>query len=558
MYERIDGGRLIARSLAAHGTRRVFALHGGHIDPILYGLDNEGIEIFDTRHEQGAALMAEGWGLATAETGVCAVTAGPGFTNALTGVANAAMNRSPMLLLAGRRPASQSDVWTLQDLPQLPMVEPITRWSRSITDGSRAGEYVRTALAEARGAPPGPVYVDVPADVLSRQVSPDVLDGLAPPVCATDPAPDSQVVEQVASRLAAAERPLILAGSGAHWSRAGSAISLLASTFGVPVMTVNAGRGSVADDDPWCVGSAGPMASALPVAATGADLVLCLGVRLGYILLNGLLFGATPLIRVDTDRAELSRNAPGAVEVVADVRSFCESVVKCGANAVPQDRAGWLDQLQEAARVARAGFDELETGPDGGIHPAAVIRAMIDVGGSRASFVTDGGDTMVWGMCRFPAQGPGHLLGTSSYFGALGVGVPYAIAAKLARPDDPCLLWVGDGAFGFNAIEFDTAVRHGIPIVAVVANNGIWAMSRHAQGIQYGYDHLVASELGDRPYERMVVALGGHGERVDRLDDLRPALERALASGLPACVNVAVDPGVVSPATQMMASTGLS
>lgn len=558
MYERIDAGRLMARSLRDHGVARVFGLHGGHIDPLLYGLVNEGIDILDTRHEQGAALMAEGWGLATGETGVCAVTAGPGFTNSLTGLANGAMNRSPMLVLAGRRPTSQSDVWTLQDLPQLPMVEPVTRWARSIADGARAGEYVRTALAEARGAPPGPVYLDVPADVLSRPVPDGALDRLAPPVAASDPAPDSTTVEQVAARLAAAERPLIVAGSGAHWSGAGPAIARLAATFGVPVLTVNAGRGCVADDDPWCVGGASPMASAFPAAATGADLVLCLGVRLGYVLLNGLVFGSTPLIRVDTDRAELARNAPGSVEVVADVRAFCEAVATCGTRSEPVAPTDWLGQLVEARRVARAGFDDLEVGPEGRIHPAAAIRAMVEVGGDRATFVTDGGDTMVWGMCRFPAHGPGRLLGTSSYFGALGVGIPYALAAKLARPDDPCLLWVGDGAFGFNAIEFDTAVRHSIPIVAVVADNASWAMSRHGQGLQFGYDQLVASELGDRPYERVVEALGGHGERVERIDDLRPALERALASGLPACVNVAVDPGVVSPATQMMASVGLS
>jgi len=555
MYERIDGGRLIGRSLVDHGVRRVFALQGGHIDPILYGLELEGIPIVDTRHEQAAALMAEGWALATGETGVSVVTAGPGFTNSLTGVANAYMNGTPMVLLAGRRPEAHADMWTLQDLNQLDIVKPMTQWARSVADGRRTAEYVRSAFAEARNGRPGPVYLDVPADVLSRSVDEKALDGLLPPVAASAVAPDPAVAERVAELLETSERPLVIAGSGAHWSGAGESISLLASTYGVPVFTVNAGRGVVADSDPWCLGAG--MSGNFMSAALGADLVICLGVRTGFVLLNGSIFANAQLVRVDVDRGELARNAAGSIEVLSDVRELCDALVKCSRGGVTDARAAWLGQLREANRAAVEAADSMERGPRGGIHPAAAVRTIAEVAGENATYVTDGGDCMVWGMSRLPANGPGRLLCTSSYFGALGVGVPYAIAAKLAHPDEPCVLWTGDGAFGFNAIEFDTAVRHDIPFVAVVANNGTWGMSLHGQGLQHGYDQLVATEIGDRPYERMVEALGGYGERVEQLDDLAPAIDRAIQTNKPACVNVLIDPDVYSPVTQAMASMGI-
>lgn len=556
MYERIDGGRLIGRALANHGVRKVFALQGGHIDPILYGCELEGLPIVDTRHEQGAALMAEGWALATGETGVCAVTAGPGLTNSVTGIANAYMNGSPMVLLAGRRPEAHADTWPLQDLNQLKVVEPITRWARSVSDGRRAGEYVRSAFAEARNGRPGPVYLDVPVDALARPVDESAVGGLLPPVAASAMAPDPAVAERVAKLLETSERPLIIAGSGAHWSGAGDSISLLASTFGVPVYTVNAGRGVVPDSDPWCLGAG--MSGSFMSAAMGADVVVCLGVRTGFVLLNGAIFANAQLVRVDVDRGELARNAAGSIEVLSDVRELCDALVKCSSSGISDARTAWLAQLREANRAAIEVSDSMVVGPSGGIHPAAAVRTICEVGGDQATYVADGGDSMVWGMSRLPANGPGRLLCTSSYFGALGVGIPYAIAAKLARPEAPCLLWVGDGAFGFNAIEFDTAVRHDIPFVAVVANNGTWGMSLHGQGLQHGYDQLVATEIGDRPYDRMVEALGGHGERVEKLEDLAPAIERAIESGKPACVNVLVDRDVYSPVTQAMASMGVA
>ncbi len=558
MYDRIDGGRLCARALAKHGTSQIFGLQGGHIDPILYGCVNEGIKIFDTRHEQGAALMAEAWGLATGQTGVCCVTAGPGLTNAITGIANAYMNGSPLICLAGRRPSSQADRWTLQDLDQVRLIEPISRWARSIGDGARIGEYVRMAYAHSRSGSPGPVYLDFPADLLASPVSQTLLESTGLPVRADFPSPSAEIVDRVGALLEASERPIIVAGSGVHWSGAGSSLSELASRLGIPVFTINAGRGAVSDEDEWCMGAAQPVGGSFLMAASQADVVLCIGVRLGYLFLNGLVFGGAKLIRVDVERSELANGSPAEIEVLADAHSFCIALVQASKASINDSRRQWRDRIYSAGLEARELFDSQDIGPSGGIHPAAAVRSIVEVAGGNASYVSDGGDAMTFGLARFPANRPGQLLATSIYFGALGVGIPYAIAAKLAFPKEPCILWEGDGAFGFNAFEFDTAIRHNVPFVCVVANNGTWGMSWHGQGLQYGYDQLVATELGDRPYHEIVKAMGGYGERVDSIENLRPALDRALSSGKPACVNLQIDRESVSFATQAMASVGLS
>ncbi|MFN8104341.1 MAG: thiamine pyrophosphate-binding protein [Acidimicrobiia bacterium] len=556
MYDRHDGGRLVAKTLAAAGVRHLFCLQGGHIDSLLYGCLNEGIGIVDTRHEQAAAHMAEGWALATGETGVCAVTAGPGISDAVTGLANAQMSLSPMVTIAGARPLEQADTWPLQDLDQLEMVKPITKWARTCATAQRCGEYTAAALAEARSGRPGPTYLGIPLDVLFAR-TPETTP-VAAPVAASAAGPDPASLQAAADVLRRAERPIVVAGSGTHWSGAGDALARLAETAGLPVFTINAGRGVLADTHEWCFGPTMPIGGAFG-DALAADVVVVLGARIGFTLLNGAFFRGKTVIRVDLDAAEMGRNLAGTHNIVSDAREFCERLADGWEGGISPERARWGDHLREAAAKNRQGMVNQFSGASGAaIHPFELVHAIDEVAGPEATLVSDGGDIMTWASMAFTARGPGRHISLSTYLGCLGVGIPFALAAKLARPDQPVFLLEGDGAFGLNAMEIDTAVRHGLPIVCIIGNDGSWGMSRHGQGLQFGYDQLVATELGVRPYHEMVKGLGGYGEFVDDLADLRGAVDRALASGLPACVNVAIDPAVYSPMTAAMASMGIS
>lgn len=556
MFDRHDGGRLVAKTLAAAGVRHLFCLQGGHIDSLLYGCLNEGIAVVDTRHEQAAAHMAEGWALATGETGVCAVTAGPGITDAVTGIANAHMSLSPMLTISGARPLAQADTWPLQDLDQLEMVKPITKWARTCTTADRCGEYTTAALTQARSGRPGPAYLNIPLDVLFA-TTPESTP-IAAPVEAAAPAPDPDVLALVAGVLAASERPIVVAGSGAHWAGAGPALARLAETAGLPVFSLNAGRGVLADTHEWSFGPTLPIGGAFG-DALAADVVVVLGARIGFTLLNGAFFRTKTVIRVDLDAAEMGRNLAGAYNVVADARVFCEQLAAGWEGGISAARARWGDRLRESAEKNRQNVVNQFTGAgaSGVVHPFELVHAIDEVAGPEATLVSDGGDIMTWSAIAFTARGPGRFLSISTYLGCLGVGIPFALAAKLARPDQPVFLLEGDGSFGLNAMEFDTAVRHGLAFVCIVGNDGSWGMSRHGQGLQFGYDQLVATELGVRPYHQMVEALGGYGEYVDDPAHLRAAIERAVASGLPACVNVAIDPAVYSPMTAAMAAAGV-
>lgn len=556
MYDKHDGGRLVAKTLAASGVQNLFCLHGGHIDSLLYGAQNEGIRIIDTRHEQAAAHMAEGWALATGEVGVAAVTAGPGLSDAVTGLANAHMSLSPMMLLSGARPLAHADTWPLQDLNQLDMVRPITKWARVCTTTDRAGEYTAMGLAEARNGRPGPVYLEMPLDVVFAEASEHAPTAAA--VAPAAPGPDPDALDAAAAALAAAERPIAIVGSGTHWSHAGEALARLTETIGLPVFSVNAGRGVLPDTHEWSFGAALPFGSAFGEALM-ADVVVVLGARIGFTLLNGAFLRHKTVIRVDIDPAETGRNLPGTHNLVSDVRVFCETLARGWQGGVSPARAAWGDQLREAAKRNRASLiDGYADAPDKPVHPFRLVQAIEEAAGPDATLVADGGDVMTWSAMAFTARGPGRLLSISTYLGCLGIGIPFALAAKLARQDKPVFLLEGDGAFGLNAMEFDTAVRHKLPFVCIVGNDGSWGMSRHGQGLMFGYDQHVGVDLGVRPYHEVVRALGGYGEFVDSTDELRGAIDRALESGLPACINVGIDPAIYSPVTQAMASFGLS
>ena len=528
--ENPHGGQLVAHALKREGISRLFTLCGGHILPILDGCLDEGIQVLDARHEEAVAHMGEAWSRITGEVGVISVTAGPGLTNAVTGVANAYENGVPMLVLGGRSSLEDDEIGSLQDIDQLDLYKSITKWSHVCYDTKRIGEYVGTEFRHALSGRPGPVYLELPQDMLRRRVKKS--DARFPDnYRASDrPRGSRDCIAEAAKLLSAAERPVIVAGSGCRWSDAQAALKAFAEHTGIPVVTHSGGRGTLPDSHPLSV---------FPASAAGlqADAVLLLGVRLDFMMGYGREFPkSTKVIQVDIEPSRLGFNRGPDCAVVGDIAHVLEDLQ----DVLPKTaNRPWATQAKEAVqwgvKMARAKID-FEAVP---CHPLRVAEELRDFGGKDACYIIDGGFTAVWSMGVLPAERPGDVMGvTSGPMGCLGVGLPFALAAKSADPTRHVFLICGDGSFGLSAVEMDTALRHHLPVVAVIVNDGAWGMIKAGQIAMYGKDRQVASELGHVRYDKWVEGFGGHGEFVEKPGDIRPALERALASGKPACVNV--------------------
>ena len=524
------GGQLMAHALKREGVSRLFTLCGGHILPILDGCLDEGIQVLDGRHEEAVAHMGEAWSWMTGEVGVVSVTAGPGVTNAVTGVANAYENGVPMLILGGRSSLGDNEIGSLQDIDQMDLYESITKWSRVCHRTERIGEYVAMAFRHALSGRPGPVYLEVPQDILMGRVAKSKAR-FPEKYRATDrPRGSRHCIAEAAKILSKAKRPVIVAGAGCRWSDAQVALKGFAEHTGIPVVTHAGGRGSLPDSHPLSV---------FPGFHAGlrADAVLLLGVRLDFMLGYGRMFPKSmKVIQVDIEPSRLGFNRGPDCAVAGDVAHVLEDLQ----NALPNTaNRPWGKEAKKAVeRGVKWGRDRvnLDAVP---CHPLRVAEELRDFGGKDACYVIDGGFTSVWSMGVLPAERPGDVMGvTSGPMGCLGVGLPFALAAKSANPDRNVFLICGDGSFGLNAVEMDTALRHNLPVVAVIVNDGAWGMIKAAQIGMYGRDRLVASELGHVRYDKWVEGFGGHGEFVEKPGDIRPALKRALASGKPACVNV--------------------
>lgn len=546
------GGLLFAEALAAGGVDTIFTVCGGHILSLLDACAQLGIRVLDTRHEGAASLAAEGWALATGRTGFAAVTAGPGFTNALTGFVDAALWTLPLVLLAGRTGLHQTGRGAVMDVDQRAMVAPVAKWTGTCYQPQRIPHLVAEALYRARAGKPGPVYVEVPQDVLMRSAPRPQGDPGGFPSPPPRPAPDPADLEQALHVLQRAERPLMLAGGGAFWAGADEAIARLAETAGVPVITTSAARGLVPDSHPWCLGSLVHGGLAL----LQADVVLVLGSAFNANLAYGRppLFSAdSTIVQVDVCAEAFGGNRRPQVAVLGDVALTVSELVSgwSAADAAAREaRERWLAQARSAVTASLEHWDEQITSFSGPrIHHGAMAKEVVafarDACGDKVTFVADGGDALAWALAYTYAEGPGRLLTTTTALGTLGVGMPFSLAAAAARPGEPVFLIVGDGSFGLSAMEVDTAARHGLPVVAVVSNNAGWGDVRHEQDAAHEGRH-VASELAWTRYDLLGESLGAHGEHVTRLDQLRPALQRALDSGRPAVVNVETDPGVLS------------
>jgi acetolactate synthase-1/2/3 large subunit len=530
----VHGGRLVAKRLKAHGVTKLFTLSGGHLFSIFDGCREEGIDLVDVRHESAAAFAAEGWAKVTRRPGVAALTAGPGVTNGISAIASAQQNGSPIMVLGGRAPAMRWGQGSLQELDHVPFVRPLTKLATTAEATAEIPGLLDDALTAAVTPHSGPTFIDFPMDVVFMEAP--VPDEPAPlPDPGGGPVPD---VARAAALLREAERPVIMAGTNLYWGHGEAALLALAQQLGIPVFLNGLARGCVPADHELF------FARARGNGLKGADVALVIGVPMDFRLGFGQSFGQdTELVVID--RAEPLREHPRAVAAelygsVPGILDALRSEARGGA-----DTGAWVTALRgaedEKRAAERAEFDD-DRAP---LHPMRLYRELGEVIDRDAIVIGDGGDFVSYAGRVVDTYQPGCWLDPGP-FGCLGCGPGYALAAKVAHPDRQVVLLLGDGAFGFSGMEFDTLARHGVNVVGVMGNNGIWALEKHPMEFLYGYS--VAAELrpGTR-YDQVVAALGGHGELVERPADLKPALERAFSAGLPALVNVLTDPDVVYP-----------
>lgn len=549
----INGGELVARALVRAGAKHMFGLHGGHVDPIFQACHDAGVRIIDTRHEQAAGHMADAWGRLTGQPGVAVVTAGPGVTDIVTAVANAHLDAVPMIVIGGRYPVVDDEMMPLQELHGVPVMQSITKWSRVVRDTERIGEYVDAAFHQATSGRPGPVFLEIPADTLAASVDESRVSPaftMAPPA---RPRPSPEAVERILAALATAERPLIMAGRGVWLGGAASELREFAELTDTPVIANGMSRGCVPEDSRLGLGGFLGAGRALALGAQ-PDLVLMLGARFGLFTggRQSIVPSNAQVIQVDIVPEELGRGGKVDFGVAADCREALRALILSAANYTWPRRDAWVQAGKNAAAMAKTMVASTAKGADGVIHPyrvATEVAGLIREGGVLA---VDGGDTFVWAELALEARRPGRYLG-HGYLGCLGIGLPFALAAKLAHPDEPVVLLTGDGSVGLNFTEFDTAVRHNLPITVVVNNDHAWGMCKHEQMVRLGKDRVIGTELSPTRYEKAAEPFGVRAEYVEDAEHIRPAIERALASGSPACVNIMTDTNAISPAQQAAA-----
>lgn len=513
----------------------MFTLSGGHLFSIYDGCRREGIRLIDTRHEQTAAFAAEGWSKVTRVPGVVALTAGPGVTNGMSAMAAASQNQSPMLVLGGRAPALRWGMGSLQEIDHVPFVAPLARYAATAESAAAVGDRVDDALRAAVGAPSGVGFVDFPMDHVFGEAydrgEPGALTQLPPA-----PGADASELQRAVDLLAGASRPVIMAGTNVWWGHAENELLQLAETLHIPVLANGMARGIVGADRRLA------FSRARSAALAQADVALVIGVPMDFRLGFGGAFGADTRLIV-ADRCAPGRPHPRAV--AAELYGDLPATLAALASAHGSDHGEWIAHLRtietgaRAAEVAELADDRTP------LHPMRVYAELMPLLDRDAIVVVDAGDFGSYAGRVIDSYIPGAWL-DSGPFGCLGSGPGYALAAKLARPDRQVVLLQGDGAFGFSGMEWDTLVRHGVHVVSVVGNNGIWALEKHPMEALYGYSVVADLRPGTR-YDQVVSALGGHGELVSTPAELRPALRRAFEAGVPAVVNTLTDPAVAYP-----------
>jgi len=534
----LTGGELVARVLAQAGVGHVFTLCGGHVLPIYDGCLKAGIGIVDLRHEQAAAHAADAYARLTRNVGVAVVTAGPGVTDAITGVANAYAARSPLLLIGGAAPLGLRGLGALQEMEQVALLRPITKGAWSVAETRQIPEVLTTAIRTALAGRPGPVFVEIPVDLLLSTIE-DRLAPIPTGYVHRSPAPaDPAAIERLAQLVGQASRPVVIAGSGVWWDDAADALAAFAEAAGVPVFMNGAGRGSLPAEHPLA------FAQARAAALGGADVVLVLGTPLDF----RLGYGRPPtfaehaaVAMVDCDAAELGRNRPLAVGIAGHIGRVLAQLTAALPRGAAARFEAWRRHLGAQEREGQQALEAQSVSDD---VPVSHYRWAAEIARHVTAdtlVIGDGGDVVGCASKLVRLSRPGQWLDPGP-FGCLGVGPPFAIAAKLLQPARRVLLIAGDGAFGLNGMDLETAVRFGLPLTCIIGNDGGWGQIRNPQLSFFGAERAVATSLPMTRYDQMVEALGGRGVLVREPKEIGPALERALASSEVWCINVILDP----------------
>jgi acetolactate synthase-1/2/3 large subunit len=555
----VTGGELVVRALERKGVKYIFTLSGGHIASIYEHLLNSDIKLIDTRHEQAAVFMAEAYARLTGEVGVALVTAGPGFTNSISSIANARMAGSPIFLISGKIGLNMEGRLDLQDLEQREVIAPIVKWAKTAVDPKRIPELIDIAMRTSLSGNPGPTFLDIPVDVSGAKCDASSVKFFdAPPTVKS--AGDPNDIEAAAKIIAESKRPAIIAGSGAAYSNAGQELKDLVESYGIPLFTHALGRGIISEEHPL---SFGPGLLIRPggsgYALTQADAVILLGTRISIFTMFGNIYHKdAKIIQVNIDPIEIGRNKKVDVGIIGDVGLVSKSLKEALKGRIKKDKfTSWTEEIKKQEIFS---FDSIKEELESDaipIHPRRLAKEVDDFMGKDGIVAVDGGDTQIWMNMSRTHYNVRELL-DSGLFGCLGCGIPYALTAKLLNPKKRVLLITGDGSLGFNFMEFNTAMRFNLPIVVVVSNDLGWGMIRHSQRLRFNLEKNVACELGDIDYHKLVEAMGGYAERVTKPGEIKGAIERAFNSGKVSLINVMTDPNVISPGSYALAAISAS
>ena len=532
---KIRGNTLLAQALASQGVETLFFIMGGPINDAANACIANGIRLIDVRHEQAAAMMAQAYARVRATPGVCMAASGPGTVNLTTGLANALIDCAPVVALGGSSALNEIGTGSFQEIDQVAVMRPVTKWAERVHEARRIPEYIDKAFRLAMAGKPGPVFLDLPADVLYAEVEEaDVRWPLAPEKRETTrAAASSAALASLLGLLKQAERPVILTGSGILWSQASEALHQFIDLSGIPFYTTPQGRGVVPEDHPCFFGHARTK------AFKEADLVIVIGTRLNFVFNYGRAPRFSPsatFARIDSDPQEMATSQHVALRIVADAReALTQLQAAVREEDLPQRYAAWRETLAQDEARRRQVFEISLANNDTPIHPLRLCREIRDFISRDTILVVDGQEILNYGRQTIPGFHPGHRL-NSGPFGTMGVGLPFGIGAKAAKPDHQVVVLHGDGSFGLNAMELDTAIRHHLPVLIVISLNGGWTADPEQK--------KPGRFLGYTRFDKIAEALGGHGEYVEQPEDIRPALERAskaVANGQTALVNVVTD-----------------
>ena len=533
----ITGGRLVGKALKAEGVEYIFTLNGGHIYNIFEGVEEEGIKIIDVRHEQTAAHAAEGWARVTRKPGVAIVTAGPGVTGTVTAVANAFQAPSPIIVMGGNHSVQGALMGGLQEFDSVTLMRPITKWAQQCAHTNRVPDFVATAFRWATTGKPGPTYLELPLDVINGKVEESEVKFPTKYRTEARAAGDPEFIKEAAKLIKEAKHPVVMAGSDIWWCDAAATLREFVETLKAPVFLNGMGRGSISPEHEQ-VG-----AQSRRFAMTQSDLIILIGTIIDFRMSFGspnLIPADATAIQIMMDGHEIGRNRAIDVGITGHAGLIMEQIMDGLPSTGFEATGDWVESVHEEELTYRAGDLEMMKSDADPIHPMRLVGEIRNFLDRDATVIGDGGDIVTFGARAIQIHEPGHWIDPGQ-FGCLGVGTGFAIASQLARPGKQVLLLNGDGAFGLNGMDMETMVRFKLPVVSVVANNGGWAQTIH--GVSKVYGRALGCQLSqDTRYDKIVEAMGGYGEEVRRPQDIRPALERAFASGLPACLNVITDP----------------